>query len=272
MKIRIITACALFGLVVCALLFFTQPMFLVTSLALLMLMLNELLTMLDLRTNPMAWLLVTVVCLLLSMVYIILGPMWIFVFVAMIWLGLFGLLICYARRPFVSSGFHYLACALGTIICSVFALALYGLRGEVGPHALLALIVFVCVIDSMAYFVGRILGRVPLLFKVSPGKTIEGAVGGVISGLLFAWCMASLYFFNGHDHWKWIPLVALLAMISVLGDLVQSMLKRMLLLKDSGALLPGHGGILDRVDSHLAVLPWSVLSYWYILGEVRWIS
>jgi phosphatidate cytidylyltransferase len=272
MKLRIITAFVLLGFVVCAVLFFTQPMFLVVSVALLMLMLNELLTMLDLRVDLLAWLLVVVVCLLLSMVYIIAGPMWIFVFVAMIWLGLFGLLIYYRRRPFVSSRFNYLACALGTIICLVFALSLYGLRDVMGSYALLALIVFVCVIDSMAYFVGRTLGRIPLLSKVSPGKTIEGAIGGVVSGVLFAWCMASPHFFNIQNHWKWLPVVALLAVISVLGDLVQSMLKRMLLLKDSGAMLPGHGGLLDRVDSHLAVLPWFVLGYWYILGEVRWLS
>ncbi|GAB3386285.1 phosphatidate cytidylyltransferase [Lysobacter fragariae] len=109
--------------------------------------------------------------------------------------------------------------------------------------------------DSGAYFAGRKLGRRKLAPTVSPNKTIEGVIGGVVAGLIVGVAGAML---AGAPVAK-LPLVALVAFVailaSVVGDLFESLLKRHAGVKDSGDLIPGHGGILDRVDGVLAALP-----------------
>jgi phosphatidate cytidylyltransferase len=108
--------------------------------------------------------------------------------------------------------------------------------------------------DIFAYFVGRSIGRTPLFPRVSPQKTVEGSVAGFIGSLLVAWIFA---------RWMWqtadlktvILLAAFVAIAGQLGDLVESAFKRGASLKDSGALLPGHGGMLDRIDSLLFGTP-----------------
>lgn len=271
MKQRIMTALLLIGLLLCAVLLPSQREFLVLCVLLQLLSLHELLGMLQLRTDMLAWFLVCAVCVGLGTLYTWVGPLGFFISGALIWVCLFGLVARFACRPFVLSCGRYIACAVGTMVCAMFVVALYGLRVVIGPYALLALVVFVSVIDSMAYFVGCAIGRRPLIPKLSPGKTIEGALGGIGCGVLFAWVMALPLFFHVPGlSWQSVVVTCLLGIISVFGDLVESMLKRILSVKDSGTLLPGHGGILDRIDSHMAVLPWAVLAYWHLLGHVRW--
>jgi len=125
------------------------------------------------------------------------------------------------------------------------------------PRRLLAVLVLVWVADSAAYFVGRAWGRRKLAPAISPGKTWEGAAGGVAGALV--WAIICRGFF---DDAPWLPYLAaagLLAAASIVGDLFESAAKRRAGVKDSGALLPGHGGILDRIDSATAVLPLSAL-------------
>ena len=106
--------------------------------------------------------------------------------------------------------------------------------------------------DIGAYFAGRAFGRRKLAPAVSPGKTWEGVFGG----FLFAAVICGLGVFYLSQQWLiWLPVIALLVAVSVFGDLFESVLKRSTGVKDSGALLPGHGGVLDRIDSLLAVLP-----------------
>ncbi|MGH2586680.1 MAG: phosphatidate cytidylyltransferase [Dehalococcoidia bacterium] len=108
--------------------------------------------------------------------------------------------------------------------------------------------------DTGAYAVGRLLGRHKLAPALSPGKTIEGAIGGLVAGALAAWALSVVL---GLDQ----PLVAMLALGAAAavagqaGDLAESLIKRSAGVKDMGTLLPGHGGILDRLDSLLFVLP-----------------
>ncbi|RNF81709.1 phosphatidate cytidylyltransferase [Montanilutibacter psychrotolerans] len=124
-----------------------------------------------------------------------------------------------------------------------------------GHMWLLTALAVVWAADSGAYFVGRRFGKHKLAPRVSPNKTIEGVVGGVLAGVLaglgFAWLAGAQ---PGQ-----LPAVALVAFIAVLfsvvGDLFESLLKRHAGVKDSGHLIPGHGGILDRVDGVLAALP-----------------
>lgn len=106
--------------------------------------------------------------------------------------------------------------------------------------------------DTGAYFVGRAFGRVKLAPRVSPGKSWEGVIGGMaLAGLV---SLAGGIWF-GLPAQSFVPLCLLAAAFSVVGDLTESMLKRASGLKDSGRLFPGHGGVLDRVDSVLAATP-----------------
>lgn len=122
------------------------------------------------------------------------------------------------------------------------------------------LLVVVCFLvwgaDAGAYFVGKAMGQRKLAPKVSPGKTWEGAIGGGVVGVLAAlgfgwWRVASVQ----QELLIWCCLVVGLVAVSVFGDLFESILKRSAGAKDSGRLLPGHGGILDRIDALIAVLP-----------------
>ena len=110
--------------------------------------------------------------------------------------------------------------------------------------------------DVGAYAAGRTLGRNKLLPKVSPGKTREGAIGGLLSVLVWALAWGQLAFAPQGGEWAWLLALTLVAALySIVGDLGISMFKRLTGIKDSGSLLPGHGGLLDRVDSLLATAP-----------------
>ncbi len=122
------------------------------------------------------------------------------------------------------------------------------------------LIMLICFADTGAYFVGTAMGRHKLLPKVSPKKSVEGLIGGLIIGDL-----AGLSVVLFLPHWGGISLRlwgiagVILILVSVLGDLFESLLKRLYDAKDSGSLLPGHGGLLDRMDSLCAAAPFFVL-------------
>jgi phosphatidate cytidylyltransferase len=121
-----------------------------------------------------------------------------------------------------------------------------------GPLAVLWLVLMVCAADIGAYFAGRTFGQRKLAPRVSPGKTWEGALGGLAMVALVAWGGAAYFGLSP------LPIVAFgcaVGIFSVIGDLTESMFKRAAALKDSGTLLPGHGGLLDRIDSVTAAAP-----------------
>jgi phosphatidate cytidylyltransferase len=107
--------------------------------------------------------------------------------------------------------------------------------------------------DTGAFFVGRWLGRVPLAPRVSPKKTWEGALGGILASGAVAWASANWLFVV--DAWPFVMTCVAVAALSIVGDLTESMLKRAAGLKDSGTMFPGHGGMLDRIDSVTAAAP-----------------
>lgn len=123
---------------------------------------------------------------------------------------------------------------------------------DAGALWLLLMLLLVWAADIGAYFVGRRFGRRALAPRVSPGKTWEGALGGAVFSI--AVVAGMLVYLNAFSP-GWLPLLLLLVAVSVVGDLFESVLKRHRGVKDSGVLLPGHGGALDRIDSMLAVLP-----------------
>lgn len=128
-----------------------------------------------------------------------------------------------------------------------------------GEWLIMIVVLIVAFADIGAYFSGRAFGKHKLATNVSPKKTWEGLVGGVVANLIF---VAVLLVTLNVDHWPiLLGLVMITVLASVLGDLLESMVKRHRGIKDSGNILPGHGGILDRLDSLTAALPVFTLVY-----------
>ncbi|MDX1499133.1 MAG: phosphatidate cytidylyltransferase [Woeseiaceae bacterium] len=122
----------------------------------------------------------------------------------------------------------------------------------VSPRMLMFALLIVWVADSGAFFAGKRFGRIKLAPSISPGKTWEGVIGGLAAVLLLALAAAAV---SGLDPVFFVPLCLAVACISIVGDLTVSMFKRDAGLKDSGFLFPGHGGVLDRIDSIAAAAP-----------------
>lgn len=123
------------------------------------------------------------------------------------------------------------------------------------------LILLVWTNDTFAYLIGRLLGKKKLFERISPNKTWEGTIGGIIFSVLLG-VVFGLYTNNGNDFIYWIVCALIIAACAIFGDLFQSMMKRSLNIKDSGSLLPGHGGILDRFDALLFAVPFFVAWTW----------
>jgi len=123
------------------------------------------------------------------------------------------------------------------------------------PYLVLFLILLVAAADSGAYFAGKSFGKNKLVPQISPGKTREGLLGGFIAAIIVALIGASVFELTGGVFNSFIYLSAIIALMSVAGDLFISLMKREAGEKDSGNILPGHGGILDRVDGLIATLP-----------------
>ncbi|MDY6321297.1 MAG: phosphatidate cytidylyltransferase [Succinivibrio sp.] len=126
-----------------------------------------------------------------------------------------------------------------------------------GAFLLAAVMALAILADTGAYFCGKALGKTPMIPRVSPHKTLEGLAGGLLLALLGMLVFIKLGWYAGYEA-ALIPMLvigALTVLFSVVGDLVESMLKRLAGIKDSGRIFPGHGGMLDRIDSQLAVIP-----------------
>jgi len=136
-----------------------------------------------------------------------------------------------------------------------------------GPYRLLYVFGVVFAADTGAYLAGRALGKHKLAPAISPGKSVEGAIGGLL--LVVAWSLtAGVFAFQADNRLEIIEVVLLsllVGVVSIVGDLTESMFKRLAGVKDSGTLLPGHGGALDRVDSLVAALPVMALGV-HLLG------
>lgn len=132
---------------------------------------------------------------------------------------------------------------------------------QFNPMRLLSVLLLIWITDSAAYFIGRAFGTHRLMPKTSPGKTLEGFIGGCFASAILG---AMLYWVGNAPAWPSVNIAilqaVLIALYAVLGDLYESLLKRLAGVKDSGCLLPGHGGVLDRIDSLLAAAPVAAVS------------
>ena len=132
-------------------------------------------------------------------------------------------------------------------------------NGSNGIHLLILMLLLVICADSGAYFVGRAIGRHKLAIKVSPGKTIEGAIGGVAASIL-AGMLLGPWLVATWSTGRMMVFAGLVAILAIIGDLANSAFKRVAGIKDSGWIFPGHGGLLDRTCSLVFAV---VLTYYY---------
>ena len=176
-------------------------------------------------------------------------------------------LTLFTKRPMVEGLPSAGISASGLILIAFplsFAIPLHAIRGQ-GPALLLFALVIVWVGDTAAYFVGRAIGKRPFAPHLSPKKTWEGAAAGFLGSILVAFVFMP---------WVNVPLIHLLGMAALgsvagqVGDLLESGYKRSAGIKDSGTLLPGHGGVLDRIDALILAIP-VVWYYWILIYSPR---
>lgn len=171
------------------------------------------------------------------------------------WILLIPLLVRFPEsKPFFKNG--NIIAGLGAIILLSTASGLLWLQHhDNGPWLVLCLIAIVTIADSGAYFAGKKWGQHKLAPEISPGKTTEGVYGGLLANFLFAILLLFGLNLDPEDSFVIVFVILLTSLISVEGDLLESAIKRAHGVKDSGTILPGHGGVLDRIDGICAATP-----------------
>lgn len=135
-------------------------------------------------------------------------------------------------------------------------------QGIYQPWLVLGLLLLVWLNDTGAYFSGKFLGKHLLAPKISPKKTWEGLIGGVIATLITSQLLASFIVDYSREQWL---IIGLISSFGILGDLIESLFKRRADVKDSSSIMPGHGGILDRFDAFQFVIPAIFIYFYYFL-------
>jgi phosphatidate cytidylyltransferase len=185
----------------------------------------------------------------LFLAYILLSPSFLFNFGLII---IFGIAIYELIKLRVFSLQSFLAFIL--IVTAILCLYFYELE-----RSLILIAVMISVVtDAFAFFVGKVLGRNKIFPTISPNKTLEGTIGGIVSSVVINSLMIILIFQNSLKTFDVVMLTLMIficAVASVFGDLLISSVKRKANLKDTGSLIPGHGGLLDRIDSHILCIP-----------------
>ncbi len=193
----------------------------------------------------------------LFLTYILLSPSFFFNFGLII---IFGISIYELIKLRVFSLQSLLAFIL--IVTAILCLYLYELERSL---ILIAVMISVST-DAFAFFAGKVLGRNKIFPIISPNKTLEGTIGGVVSSVVINSLMITFIFQNSLKTLDVIMLTLMIficAVAAVFGDLLISSIKRQANLKDTGSLIPGHGGLLDRIDSHILCIP-----VFFVLYEV----
>jgi phosphatidate cytidylyltransferase len=196
------------------------------------------------------------------------GLVWLLSREALMWLpiivwGVILLMVTrYAHRAMPACVQAFLMTRFNALILASIVLALFG-HGAVilhqssylGPQQLLFVMVLVWLADTGGYFAGKKWGKTPLAKAISPNKTWEGVAGAIVLGGIWTFIGYSIGIAGSVSLSQWLVLSLSALLISVVGDLFESLFKRCHKVKDSGNLLPGHGGMLDRMDSLIAAVP-----------------
>jgi phosphatidate cytidylyltransferase len=174
------------------------------------------------------------------------------------------------RKAHLADAGRHLAAALGGLLYVPLLAALWAPLKQTTdqPSWLFCTLAIAFMSDTVAYFAGRAFGKHKLYEAVSPKKTVEGGVGGLVGGMIAMAGFGSMWLLPDVPLWHGLVLGALGSALGQIGDLVESMVKRTYGVKDSGSIMRGHGGMLDRVDALLFVAPltWAYVSLIPLLG------
>jgi len=256
---RIITAVILIPLVVAAILLLPSPWFAILIGFFLLLGSKEMAQLSNIKSPVLIGLYGLCFVIALLGIYFLLAAKWqvvLQIFAVLWWLAISVALLTRGKPVEAVGGKRLGILLLGGLVLLVAWLSVLNLhrQSENGPALVMFLFVLIWVAESGAYFAGRAWGKTKLSQFVSPGKTQAGAMGAMAGALV---CAFGLWF-SGLLSVSLIGLVLLCLLVtavSIGGDLWESLLKRQAQVKDSGTLLPGHGGVLDRLDSLLAAAP-----------------
>ncbi len=181
-----------------------------------------------------------------------------------------GVLVFYAElyrktdKPFPQIAFTFLGLVY-TLLPFVFFMAMAFLQKTFDYHLPLGFILLLWTNDTCAYLTGKQFGKNKLFERHSPKKTWEGLIGGIVATVLISWLIS--HYFQQVSMLHWIVVALIISVFGTMSDLVESMLKRSINVKDSGSILPGHGGLLDRFDGLLLAAP-LVFIYLYLFSPL----
>jgi phosphatidate cytidylyltransferase len=165
----------------------------------------------------------------------------------------------FERKPFTNIAYTFLGIfyvAIPFALLNIAAFEHHSIRGSYNYEIIFGCLFILWATDTGAYFAGTFFGRSKLFERISPKKSWEGAVGGALLAFVFAWGIAT--WFTSLAIWEWMVIASIIIVGGIYGDLVESLLKRSIEIKDSGDALPGHGGFLDRFDGLLISAPFIV--------------
>lgn len=169
------------------------------------------------------------------------------------------LALLFSRHPKIDRTERYLYLIGYLILPMILITKIPMATGAFHPLTMIGIFVLIWANDTFAFVVGKTMGKHKLFERISPKKTVEGFAGGLIFALAFALVIAKYVIFE--PVWLWLSVSLIVSIFGTLGDLVESRFKRLAGVKDSGRIMPGHGGILDRLDSLLFVAPILFLLY-----------
>lgn len=188
-----------------------------------------------------------------------LDNLYILLYVSVAWWGLnLFWVLSYPNHAQTWFGSGIIRVMSGVLLLAPMWVALVSLHSK-GDEYFLLLMLLIWGADSGAYFVGRKFGKRKLAPKVSPGKSVEGALGGIGFALIVILIFLQIQDIASEQYFGYLLLTVVVVSASVLGDLFESLFKRESGMKDSGQILPGHGGVLDRIDSLTAAAPFFLL-------------
>lgn len=157
------------------------------------------------------------------------------------------------KKPFTGVAFTFLGIFYVAVPFSLLNLAVFSVNAVYNYEILIGCLLILWATDTGAYFAGTRFGKTKLFERVSPKKSWEGFLGGAFSAILVAFILTR--YFHAIEDWKWLVIAGIIIIAGTYGDLIESLFKRSIEIKDSGKVLPGHGGFMDRFDGLLLSAP-----------------